>query len=349
MANIKITDLTAYTSLIGTDVIPIVDVTNDQTKKVSVADIQKYYDTDGSNYVAFVSPGTVTSNITWTLPGADGTSGQVLSTNGSGTLSWSTASTTLSDGDYGDITVSGSGTAFAVDAGAITYAKIQDVSATDKLLGRSTAGSGDVEEITCTAAGRALLDDADAAAQRTTLGLAIGTDVQAYDAQLADVAGLAVTDGGFIVGDGSNFVLETGATARTSLGLGIGTDVQAYDADTAKTDVAQSFTAQQRGAITALTDGATITPDFSAANNFSVTLGGNRLLANPTNLTAGASGCIWITQDGTGSRTLSYGSAWSFSGGTAPTLSTAANAVDCLAYSVRTTGDITATLITNLS
>jgi hypothetical protein len=40
------------------------------------------------------------------------------------------------------------------------------------------------------------------------------------DAQLQDVAGLAVTNGGFIVGDGSNFVLETGATARTSLGLG---------------------------------------------------------------------------------------------------------------------------------
>jgi hypothetical protein len=40
------------------------------------------------------------------------------------------------------------------------------------------------------------------------------------DAQLQDVAGLAVTDSGFIVGDGSNFVLETGATVRTSLGLG---------------------------------------------------------------------------------------------------------------------------------
>lgn len=53
----------------------------------------------------------------------------------------------------------------------ITYAKIQNVSATDKLLGRSTAGAGDVEEIACTAAGRALIDDADAAAQRTTLGL----------------------------------------------------------------------------------------------------------------------------------------------------------------------------------
>jgi hypothetical protein len=54
---------------------------------------------------------------------------------------------------------------------AVTYAKIQNVSATDKLLGRSTAGAGDVEEITCTAAGRALLDDADATAQRATLGL----------------------------------------------------------------------------------------------------------------------------------------------------------------------------------
>lgn len=53
----------------------------------------------------------------------------------------------------------------------VTYAKIQNVSATDRLLGRSTAGAGVVEEIVCTAAGRALIDDASAAAQRTTLGL----------------------------------------------------------------------------------------------------------------------------------------------------------------------------------
>ena len=68
---------------------------------------------------------------------------------------------------------------------AVTYAKIQDVTTTDRILGRSTAGAGVVEEIECTAAGRALLDDADASAQRTTLGLAIGTDVQAYDADTA--------------------------------------------------------------------------------------------------------------------------------------------------------------------
>jgi hypothetical protein len=117
----------------------------------------------------------------------------------------------------------------------------------------------------------------------------------------------------------------------------------------AVTNTAQSFSAQQRGAISALTDGATITPDFSAANNFSVTLGGNRTLANPTNLTAGASGCIWITQDGTGSRTLAYGSYWDFTGGTAPTLTTTASGRDCLVYSVQSSTQITATLITNLS
>jgi hypothetical protein len=114
-------------------------------------------------------------------------------------------------------------------------------------------------------------------------------------------------------------------------------------------NLAQSFTAAQRGSISALTDGATITPDFAVANNFSVTLGGNRTLANPSNLTAGQSGAIWITQDGTGGRTLAYGSQYDFTGGTAPTLSTAANARDCLIYAVQSTTQITATLITNLS
>jgi hypothetical protein len=56
-------------------------------------------------------------------------------------------SSPLADGDYGDITVSGSGTAMAIDSGAVTYAKIQDVSAASTLLGRGDSGSGDVEEI----------------------------------------------------------------------------------------------------------------------------------------------------------------------------------------------------------
>jgi len=70
----------------------------------------------------------------------------------------------------GDVTASAGSNATTIANDAVTYAKIQNVSATDKLLGRSTAGAGDIEEITCTAAGRALIDDANATAQLATLG-----------------------------------------------------------------------------------------------------------------------------------------------------------------------------------
>lgn len=125
----------------------------------------------------------------------------------------------------------------------------------------------------------------------------------------------------------------------------IGVSVQAYDANTAKLNVTQAFTKAQSGAVVALTDGATITPDFSAANNFSVTLGGSRTLANPTNLVAGQSGVIKITQDATGSRTLAFGSYWDFAAGVAPVLTTTTNAVDILAYYVDSTTNITARMI----
>jgi hypothetical protein len=101
--------------------------------------------------------------------------------------------------------------------------------------------------------------------------------------------------------------------------------------------------------ITALTDGATITPDLTVSANFSVTLGGNRTLANPSAMTVGQSGSIFITQDGTGSRTLAYGSQWDFANGTAPTLTTTANAVDRLDYIVRTSTSIHAVLTANYS
>lgn len=113
----------------------------------------------------------------------------------------------------------------------------------------------------------------------------------------------------------------------------------------AGTDVLQSYSQAQRGTVVALTDGATITPDFGTGNNFSVTLGGNRTLANPTNQGAGQHGAIVITQDGTGGRTLAYGSNWKFPGGTAPTLTTTANAVDVLVYYVESASRIAANIV----
>lgn len=84
-----------------------------------------------------------------------------------------------------------------------------------------------------TSYGRSVVGVADEAAFKSLVNLEIGVDVQAYDAQLADIAGLTPTDNGIVIGNGSNFVVESGSTARTSLGLAIGTDVQAYDAQLA--------------------------------------------------------------------------------------------------------------------
>ena len=129
----------------------------------------------------------------------------------------------------------------------------------------------------------------------------------------------------------------------------IGSTVQAYDANTAKTNAAQTFTAAQRGSVVTLTDGATVTPDFSLGNNFVITISGNRTLANPTNVASGQTGTIIIKQDSSGNRTMSYGSAFKFPGGTAPTLSTTSGQTDVLAYFCESSSRINAALIKNLS
>ena len=96
----------------------------------------------------------------------------------------------------------------------------------DSLLGGGTAvaginiTSGTISGITDLAVADGGTGASTASGARTNLGLAIGIDVQAYDAQLTDVAGLTPSDSYFIVGNGSNFVTESGSTARSSLGLG---------------------------------------------------------------------------------------------------------------------------------
>ena len=117
----------------------------------------------------------------------------------------------------GDVTSPGGSLALTIAADAVTYAKMQNVSATDKVLGRSTAGAGDVEEIAVTAAGRALIDDAAASDQRTTLGL--GTIATVNSPVPVANGGTALT----ALGTGSQ-VLRTnaGATALEYATLGTG-------------------------------------------------------------------------------------------------------------------------------
>lgn len=101
--------------------------------------------------------------------------------------------------------------------------------------------------------------------------------------------------------------------------------------------------------VATLTDGANISVDLGANQNFTVTLAGNRTLDNPTNIVVGQTGSIFIIQDGTGSRTLSFGSYYDFAGGTAPTLTTTASAVDRIDYVVRTSTSIHCVFTANYS
>lgn len=95
------------------------------------------------------------------------------------------------------------------------------------------------------------------------------------------------------------------------------------------------FTKPVRGSINALgNQTGTVTLDMSLANFTSFTATGNITLANPSNLVAGQSGLIQMTQDGTGGRTLSLGSQWKFAGGVAPTATATASAVDEYPYFV---------------
>lgn len=105
----------------------------------------------------------------------------------------------------------------------------------------------------------------------------------------------------------------------------------AFDAGTGDAKLAgATFTGPISVTCVNLTDAATIATSAALGNNFRVTLGANRVLGNPTGLKDGGIYRWLIKQDGTGSRTLSYGTFFAWPGGTAPTLTTTAAAVDMI-------------------
>jgi hypothetical protein len=136
------------------------------------------------------------------------------------------AAATAADGGF----VVGDGSTFTVESGATARTSMGLGSIATQAAGSVSITGGSIAGIIDLAIADGGTGASNASGARTNLGLVIGTDVQAYDADLAAIAALSNSDGNIIVGDGSAWVAESGATARASLGLTIGTNVQAYDA-----------------------------------------------------------------------------------------------------------------------
>ena len=185
----------------------------------------------------------------------------------------------------------------------------------------------------------------------TTLGTSENSKALTQSAGGAVTVG--ATSGNQTIDVASHDLVDGGLKLAGTLVTSSATELNLLDGKTvvgdAVLDTAQNWTKGQRGEITALTSAATVTIDMADSNNFSVTLAHNATFANPSNDVAGQSGSIFITQDGTGSRTASWGTDWEFAGGTAPTLTTTAAAVDRVDYVIKSASSIQAVATLNLS
>jgi hypothetical protein len=210
-----------------------VDALNtDLDRLTAMVQQQETLDTRSLRIDQFDTPNTLNA-----LPSKTSRAGRILSFDANGQPSTTTTAfpEALTATNY--IRVNSGGTAYelrapasvrsdigADDASNLTSGTVADArlpsTMASKTLTSVTISSGTITGITDLAIADGGTGASSASAARSNLGLVIGTDVQAYDPQLADIAGLTPTDNNFIVGNGTNFVTESGATARTSLGLG---------------------------------------------------------------------------------------------------------------------------------
>ena len=161
------------------------------------------------------------------------------------------------------------------------------------------------------------------------------TAVAAFAKANASLANATATFAGDLTLTGNTYIAIGAATSNVGIGV---------TSANAKLYIRGSVTTET----TEMTDAATMYPEFTSNNNFSVTLGGSRTIANPNTPVPGQTGLFYLQQDGTGSRVVSWGSSYRFSGNTAPTLSTSANTVDVIAYAVKNTTSIICQTLLNV-
>jgi hypothetical protein len=307
------------------------------------------------------------SGATWTIDNGTVTVAKISATGtpGSGNFlrgdgSWSTATASIADADYGDITVSSSGTVWTIDNDVVTYAKMQNVSATDRLLGRDTAGAGDVEELTVgggiefTGSGglqtSAFTGNVTKSAGGTSTTIANGVVAPA----MLTTGGPSWTSGGDVTVTGDitvtgNDIKSSSATAITMSGADVtvagdltvtGNDIKSSSATAITMSGANvamqgntEFKNYTEGVVAIGTVGATHTFDLTngTVQTATLTSGTAATFTMPT-ATAGKSFVFLVKQPASGSTTTATFTGVKWSGGTAPTITATLGRLDVISF-----------------
>lgn len=296
--------------------------------------------------------------------------GQVLKYNGSAWVNDTDTAGGVTDGDKGDVTVTASGATWTIDNDVVTYAKMQNVSATDRFLGRDSAGAGDVEEI-APAAARTILNVADGATANSSdatllnranhtgtqtastisdfntaadgrITAATGVSIQPIDADLTAIAALSPTNDDIIQRKSGAWTNRTPVQVKTDLALaksdvGLANVDNTSDANKPVSTATQTalngkVNVSNGGGETyfdAGNSGTAKTLDLANGNVQKLTLTGNCTITL-TGPSAGAyrSMLLYVFQDGTGNRTITWPGSVHWGTAGAPTLSTTASKMD---------------------
>jgi hypothetical protein len=257
-------------------------------------------DADTSNFVALQAPATVTSNVTWTLPATDGTGGQVLSTNGTGTLSWATAgaSPTLQNAYTGGATIttaSSTPITFTLTSGGFT---VGGAGATT--LGNNT-GTVAVDSTSWDISTAGVASGLTGLTSTGTVSLGNNTGTAAVDSTSWDISTAGVASGftGITSSGTINFTAgmsASGATINLNANSNFATNINTT-ASTGAVTIGNSAA----GAVS-ITSGAAFTLAGGAASTISTTAGNVKIQPAGT----GTISNVQIGEGGAGSTTPDY-------------------------------------------